>query len=374
MTLLERFTAKSFRGPGFDQLRLTAATMVVLHHSSIVDHRDIRLDPLFHFSDGYIHFGFLAVAIFFSISGFLVTPSLLRSGNVIDFAARRILRIFPGLVVVVLVAMLVVGPILTILPLKIYFTNVSFFLYVKNITTSLSNYLPGVLWEGTTPVVVNGSLWTLQFEVLSYAMLAVISLLGILRRRSLLLAFFAISYVTSVGLQLDPVLAAALPGRFVTLMSLFVYFIAGVTLFVYADRIPYSRFLALGILALGMVTMHLGFGAFTVPFCVAYLVVYLGLSELPGRSYLKHDLSYGVYLYHALILLMIQLLFPSFQVWWLVAPVVLFLALILAYLSWVYVEEPSMRQKKIVSAWTNQQADALFQAISERLQPKAKCR
>lgn len=353
MTLLERFTAKSSRGPGFDQLRLTAATMVVLHHSSIVDHRDIRLDPLFYFSGGYIHFGFLAVAIFFAISGFLVTPSLLRSGNVIDFGARRILRIFPGLVIVVLVAMVVVGPILTVLPLTAYFTNVDFFRYTKNITTSLSNYLPGVLWEGRTPVVINGSLWTLHFEVLSYATLAVISLLGILRRRSLLLAFFVISYVTSVGLQLDPALGAGLPGRFVTLMSLFVYFITGVTLFAYADRIPYSRLLALGILTLGLVTMYFGFGAFTVPFCVAYLIVYLGLSELPGRSYLKHDLSYGVYLYHALILLIIQFFFPSFQVWWLVAPVVLSLALILAYLSWVYVEEPSMRQKRIVSEWTN---------------------
>lgn len=360
MTLLERFAAKSFRGPGFDQLRLGAATIVVLHHSSGVDHRDIRLDPLFYFSGGYIHFGFLAVAIFFAISGFLVTPSLVRSGNVTDFATRRILRIFPGLIVVVLVAMLVVGPILTSLPLRAYFTNFELYRYAKNIVTLNINFLPGVISEDGRPWIINGSLWTLHFEVLSYVALAFTSALGILQRRSLFLALFAISYGTNIALQLHPELAAVLPGRFVTFLSLFVYFATGATLFVYADRIPYSPILALGIFAFALVTSHFGLGAFTVPFCVSYLVVYLGLSALPGRSYLKHDLSYGVYLIHGLILAMIELLFPSFHVWWLVATLVLFVTLIMAYLSWMYIEQPSLRHKKIISDWINQRTDALW--------------
>ena len=230
MTLLERFKASSFRGPGFDQIRLGAAIIVLFHHCSGVNGNDVRLDPLFHFSYGYIHFGFLAVAIFFAISGFLVTPSLLRSGNIIDFATRRILRIFPGLICVVFVTMLVLGPVLTILPLAEYFTDFQFYRYAKNIVTLTVDHLPGVTSGDGHPIDVNGSLWTLHFEVLSYAALAITSILGILHRRSLFLALFLISYGTNIVLGLDPAFSALLPARFVTFMSLFVYFMTGAML------------------------------------------------------------------------------------------------------------------------------------------------
>ena len=98
MTLQEKLIATSFRGPGFDQIRITAATMVLLHHCRGIEYADIRVDPLFQYSGGDIHFGFLAVLVFFTISGFLVTPGLLRSENVIDFACHRILRISPALI------------------------------------------------------------------------------------------------------------------------------------------------------------------------------------------------------------------------------------------------------------------------------------
>jgi peptidoglycan/LPS O-acetylase OafA/YrhL len=360
MTLLERFKASSFRGPGFDQIRLGAAIIVLLHHCSGVNGNDIRLDPLYHFSDGYIDFGFLAVAIFFAISGFLVTPSLLRSGNIIDFATRRILRIFPGLICVVFVSMLVLGPILTILPLGAYFTDTQFYRYAKNIATLTTDYLPGVTSYDGLLIVVNGSLWTLHFEVLSYAALAVTSILGILHRRIFFLALFVFSYGTIIVLSLDPAFSALLPTRFVTFMSLFVYFVTGATLFVYADHIPFSPVLALGIFALGLAAMPFGLGAIFVPICVSYLMVFLGLSALPGHSYLKHDLSYGVYLIHAPVLVTFEVYFPGFRVWWLVAVVVLSVTLVLAYLSWTYVEGPPLSHKKIVAAWLNHRASALW--------------
>jgi peptidoglycan/LPS O-acetylase OafA/YrhL len=369
MTLLERFKASSFRGPGFDQIRLGAAIIVLFHHCSGVNGNDVRLDPLFHFSYGYIHFGFLAVAIFFAISGFLVTPSLLRSGNIIDFATRRILRIFPGLICVVFVTMLVLGPVLTILPLAEYFTDFQFYRYAKNIVTLTVDHLPGVTSGDGHPIDVNGSLWTLHFEVLSYAALAVTSILGILHRRSLFLALFLISYGTNIVLGLDPAFSALLPARFVTFMSLFVYFMTGAMLFVYADHIPYSPILAIGILALAVVTMPFGLGALFVPVCLSYLMVFLGLSALPGHSYLKRDLSYGVYLIHAPVIVVITVYFPSFRVWWLVAVMVLSVTLVFAYLSWTYVEGPAMSHKKIVADWINQRANALW-----LLRPKAVAR
>lgn len=94
-TLGERLAAIGFVGPGFDQIRLVAATVVLLHHSRGIEY-DVRADPLYAYSHGFVHFGILAVLVFFAISGFLVTPGLARSGNIVDYATNRALRIFPG--------------------------------------------------------------------------------------------------------------------------------------------------------------------------------------------------------------------------------------------------------------------------------------
>ena len=247
-----------------------------------------------------------------------------------------------------------------------YFTDFQFYRYAKNIVTLTVDHLPGVTSGDGHAIDVNGSLWTLHFEVLSYAALAITSILGILHRRSLFLALFLISYGTNIVLGLDPAFSALLPARFVTFMSLFVYFMTGAMFFVYADHIPYSPILAIGILALAVVTMPFGLGALFVPVCLSYLMVFLGLSALPGHSYLKRDLSYGVYLIHAPVIVVITVYFPGFRVWWLVAVMVLSVTLVFAYLSWTYVEGPAMSHKKIVADWINQRANALW-----LLRPKA---
>ena len=176
--LQDRLLAISFRGPGFNQIRLAAATVVLLHHSRSIEHPDIKIDPLFYYSGGYVHFGLLAVLIFFAISGFLVTPSLVRSGNVVEYLVHRALRIFPALFVIVAASMLVLGPLLTTLSERAYFSDPRLYLYAKNVLTSAYHNLPGVELIDGRPAVINGSLWTLRYEILSYAVLALTSALG----------------------------------------------------------------------------------------------------------------------------------------------------------------------------------------------------
>ena len=357
MTLDERLVAVSHRGPGFDQIRIAAATVVLLHHARSVEYADIRVDPLFHYSGGGIHFGFLAVAVFFAISGFLVTPGLLRSRNVIDFASHRILRIFPALIIVVIASMVLLGPALTILTPASYVSDPNLYRYAKNILTLTFDYLPGVINSEGNPILINGALWTLHFEVLSYAMLALASMLGLLYRRSLFLMLFLASYGIHLAISFDPTLVAALPQRFLTFISLFVYFGAGAALFIFADRIPFSIAFAIAALALVMVALPFGLGAVVMPLCLPYIVIVCGLSALPGQSLLKHDLSYGVYLIHAPILTAFSLLFPALRIWWFAAAIVIFITVILSYLSWRFVESPALRQKKCLSNWLNDRFD-----------------
>ena len=314
MTLQERLAAISFKGPGFDQIRIAAATVVLLHHCRGIEYADIRVDPLFHYSGGYIHFGFLALAVFFAISGFLVTPSLLRSENVIDFASHRILRIFPALTVIVIASMALLGPVLTTFSPAAYFSDPYLYLYAKNLITLTYDFLPGVINKDEHPIIINGPVWTLHFEVLCYATLALASMLGLLRRRSLFLILLLASYAIHLAMRFDPTLVAVLPDRFLTFIKLFVYFGSGAVLFIFADRIPFSMPFAIGAVALIVAALPFGLGAVVMPLCLAYFIIFCGLSALPGQALVKkRDLSYGVYLIHAPIVVAFGLLLPNFR-------------------------------------------------------------
>lgn len=366
MTLHDRLIETSFRGPGFDQIRIVFAIVVLLHHARGLEY-DIEIDPLFHYSGGFIHFGFLAVATFFAISGFLVTPSLLRSESVIDFASRRVLRIFPALIVVVIASMIVLGPTLTNFTLTAYFADPSLYRYTKNVLTLTFDYLPGVVDQDGNPIVINGALWILHFEVLSYGVLVCMSMLGFLRRRSMFLIPFLVSYGIHLAMSFSPTLVAVLPHRFLTFITLFVYFGAGVTLFIFADRIPFSTSFVIGAFVVVMVALPFGAGAIVMPLCLPYIIMFCGLSALPGRPFLKHDLSYGVYLIHSPILVAFSMTFPNLRKWWCAAAVVLCISLGLAYLCWAFVEEPALGWKKGLVGWLTSRFDTLWPRWSKHV-------
>jgi peptidoglycan/LPS O-acetylase OafA/YrhL len=348
-TFDDQLVAKAFRGPGFDQIRFVAATTVLLHHAHGFDY-DTRIDPLFTYSGRFLHFGLLAVLVFFAISGFLVTPGLVRSRNLINYATNRVLRIFPALIVVVIASMLLLGPILTTMSPVSYFSDPKLYLYAKNILTLTTNDLPGVTSASGEPVVVNGALWTIHFEILSYGVLAIMSVLSLVRRSGVLIVFLA-AYGVYVAMNFEPAVLASLPGRFATLISLFVYFAAGSALYMFRNWIPYSASLAVGAFALLMVALAFGFGAVFAPLCLPYITIFLGLSVLPGHSLLKRDLSYGIYLIHAPVLVAFGLFYPALRPWWLVAMVAFVIVLVLSYLSSRFIESPALARKKAVFGW-----------------------
>lgn len=366
MTIQDRLALTSFRGPGFDHVRLVAAIIVLLHHCRGLQYPDVRDDPLLHYSAGFMDFGRFAVVVFFAISGFLVTPGLLRTANVVDYTVHRSLRIFPGLIVNVVLTMLVLGPILTTHSLVSYFTDPQTYLYAKNILTLMVNYLPGVVASDGNPVSVNGALWTLHFEVLCYILLGLLAALGLLSRSNVVLALWCASYAIYIAIGTSPPFGAALSGRLSTFLSLFVYFGCGVLLYLFRARIPFSPVLACSALVLLLGALPLGGGPIVMPVCLPYLTMFCGLSVLPGKVPLKHDLSYGVYLIHAPILLAFTLTFPNMHIWWIGAAVVFLVTLVLAYASWTFVEGPALSKKKVASKWAQRRMESLKPLLGSR--------
>lgn len=70
---------------------------------------------------GWDTFGFVAVAIFFAISGFIMPQSYDSAGNFIAFMAKRFRRIFPGLIVCCFLMVYVIGAIFTETSILAYF-------------------------------------------------------------------------------------------------------------------------------------------------------------------------------------------------------------------------------------------------------------
>ena len=155
-----------------DAIRLAAAWLVLYGHAFIF----LGLpEPLFL---SWLPLGPLGVLIFFTISGYLVSQSWARDPSLPRFLARRALRIFPALVVCTLLSVLVLGPLLTTLPLADYFASPHTVGYLRNIALYIGYYLPGVFENNRIPNAVNGSLWSLPVE---FAMYFVVAALGVLR-------------------------------------------------------------------------------------------------------------------------------------------------------------------------------------------------
>ena len=334
------------RGPGFDTIRLVAASAVALHHAMGIQYDIVLDDPIHAFSGGYTHLGLMAVCVFFALSGFLVTPGLVKNGDVIAYISRRFMRIMPLLALVVVATALVVGPLITSLPTAEYFASAQTWEYLRNITTSLSTRLPGVVTHGGGNEV-NNPLWTLRYEWLCYLLIAAACFGGILRRRGLFLAgWLAVLVILPLSYGI-PSSDREGSGQVYTLMLLFGYFGAGVLAFLYADVLRWSPFLLAGAFIALLGSLWSGLGFLLAPALTTYLVIGLGLVRFPwGGILARADLSYGVYLMHAVILTILVNAF-EFSSGLALFAVGLPLSLLAALASWTFVEKPALRAKDL---------------------------
>src|SRR5581483_162560 len=134
------------RANNFDALRLVAALSVMFSHSFLIAEGSEASEPFVRLSGNQCVLGLVGVFVFFVISGYLVTASYCRHPDPTRFARHRILRIYPGLIVNLLVCAFVLGPLVTSLPLHGYFGSAKLYDYLGQyvVLTPRSPALPGV--------------------------------------------------------------------------------------------------------------------------------------------------------------------------------------------------------------------------------------
>ncbi len=294
------------------------------------------VQPLAIFSRDQTDLGSVAVLVFFVISGYLITRSFDRSPQPLRFLKARALRIFPGLFLTLVLTAVLLGPTITTLPLGAYFRdpNTAQYVYGGLSLVWLQYDLPGVFQGNPTAGVVNGSLWTLYYEFLMYLMVLALGMARVLRR-DLVLVLWAV--------------AMALLWRWVGgyYVAFGVPFLSGAVLYLWRDRVPLDwRLAAIGAVIL-LVSLHTT--AFRLAFATvgAYLVMFLAVApsvRLPNLAR-RGDLSYGIYIFAYPVEQTVAYVFGPAVTWQWVAVLSLPASLVLASLSWHFVEAPALSLK-----------------------------
>ncbi|TCW84397.1 acyltransferase [Burkholderia sp. SRS-46] len=327
----------------FDFLRLSAAFMVLYSHQYAL----LGL-PEPGFGHGFT-FGSIGVTIFFTISGYLVTQSWERDPHVLRFALKRVLRIWPGLFVATVLAAFVLGPLVSRLPAAEYFHDPSLWRYLNNLRLKMTFELPGVFEHNPYPNAVNGSTWTIPFEVRWYVYLLIGGALTLIRRRAVVLVaavLLAVQYFAVYRAEINPVKAYS--------TDFGLYFCAGALMWLYRDAWATRRPVAIMLAALsGASACFAGQTLLGALLFIAPLVVMFGEAATPyfrrfGRF---GDLSYGVYIYAFVVQQTLAWRFGhslSFAAY-LASTTVMTLAC--AWLSWHLIEKPALSFKNGVSAF-----------------------
>lgn len=192
---------------------------------------------------------------------------------------------------------------------------------------------------------LNGSIWTIRYEVACYVLLAIAASMGILRYRYALLLSFCAALAFLAGPE--PCIPVFWFGDIGAMGNFLVYFLAGVVFYLWRDEIPRSRLLCvISILAIALTIKSASFHHM-LPVFGTYILFYLAFSKtLRLHDFGRYgDFSYGLYLYGFPIQQLVVYYMPNFHnptQFFLLSSV---LAGMCAVASWVLIEKPFLKLK-----------------------------
>lgn len=332
----------------FGVIRLFLAALVIIGHApEQVDGNPAR-EPLFWLT-GTTYLGGTAVFGFFLLSGYLITQSMIRTGNIRIYMAKRLLRIVPGFVVAYLISVFLLVPALGGSE-ALYGRLDSIVLHLIFLNQ------PPLLLDGIEPhySTINGALWTISYEFRCYLLIALLWAVGVLQRPRMLLIIAGglclLTLITTFDVIARPLdeltygrlrsLVLGVPTRNIPYAAAFA---VGAVVYVYRGTVlPFlSGRLALitvPVLLVGLLFAHLAL--LSVILCGAVILFWLALKANFGpvqKINDQWDISYGTYLYGWPCAMLLLVPYPSISPW-LLGPLTLVMALLCGCASWWIVE------------------------------------
>lgn len=292
--------AATFRN-NFDFLRILFASFVIVSHSYYL--LDGKSEDPFSKYLYHTELSTLGVFGFFVLSGYLIFQSLQNTAKLSRFLKKRFKRIMPALIVAVGLTVFLLGPMLSNLGAGIYLGLSKVYLYfVKTIFfLPTDNLLPGVFEHNPLPFI-NGSLWTLRYEVLCYLSLCIFFLLRKQQRFCATIMFVLLLLLRLLNMQGLLAVGASVDAHLGNFLNLFYCFYAGVLLKAWGEQVLAHKrtiFLASTALLLASYLFPASVGQSiclsVFPFAVLSAgLLYIKCLQIPAKV---GDISYGTYIY-----------------------------------------------------------------------------
>lgn len=277
----------------FNLIRMVAASGVLVSHAYPISLGPEAVQPLESWLGG-ITLGAVSVYVFFALSGFFIAKSFDRSPSLGRFVRARVLRLYPALLVVLVLTVLGAGLFLTTVPAGQFWPSGPEYVLRNLSLVRLQYELPGVFEANPYHGAINGSLWTLFHEVMCYIGVFVAGLAGLLRQKrvfAICLAGFVVLCIAAPALPL--------PGRAETLLRLAFPFAIGTAFYVWRDQVPLRLSVGVGLIALAVLARMTPLFDMAFVLALSYWMFLIGLAPVPRLLAYNRlgDYSYGTYIY-----------------------------------------------------------------------------
>ncbi len=336
----------------FNAVRLLAALQVAYVHAAW--HLDIGWNPV-----GWV-LQFPGVPIFFAVSGCLVLDSLLRLRSIPQFLMHRASRIYPALFIniAVIEGLLYVAGQVDYSGVTIGRAVINFLIYGLTASTDIAGHVTHFAglhsFKGFFQDYPSGVLWTLTVELSFYAIML---LFLFVRSRGAQTALIVVGSVLSLGYHkylgktISPL--DVLPNQ--TVLPYLWMFGIGMLFRLWPPHRQWNKFgipaviflIVLCSLYRGPVWFEYRIDPPALSIFQTFLVCLLGVwvgscTFLRSELLAKTDMSYGIYLYHMLIVIPLMNVVLDHRAWWMIV-IVLIGAMAAGAVSWHLIESPAMR-------------------------------
>jgi peptidoglycan/LPS O-acetylase OafA/YrhL len=333
----------------FDGVRIALALIVVFAHlAALTQAADFKYFEVIFDSN-------FAVKGFFAISGFLVTKSYLSSGSTLEYAEKRLRRIYPAYTTAIVLC-LVIGFFATTLNTSDFLKSPQTLKYIlANLTflNFLQPTLPGV-FETNPTQALNGALWTIKIEVMLY--FCIPALIYFFKRvgsstTTVVIFFLSVAWVYFLHLNTAEAKGEEIARQFPGQLS---YFALGAFFAVNEKAIANIRVIALvSLLALFMTNNPLAKLVIN-PIAYSSIVIYLSIAAFKSLNLGKYgDISYGIYLYHFPIIQALIFLGAFEANVWIGLTATFVITLITALASWHLIEKKLLKRTSHYVVGTN---------------------
>lgn len=255
--------------------------------------------------------GSIVVATFCVISGFMITSSIQRSKNIKEYLKKRVKKIFPAYILVLIISALVIAPIVSSISLKSYYLNPS--LYTNYVIDNLLLFKNSVYSIGDVfinnpyPSAINGTIWYIKHQFSCYLYMIPLFIIFLKSKDNrkyeykyffiiiliLIIMSYSGSFVSVFRIIKQKLGYIGVFNEIESLVRIIYYFSAGVFINIYKDKIMYDKKNVLFALLILILTFRTKLFTYFCLILLPYFIIYLG--SLKSKIKVV-DISYYIFL------------------------------------------------------------------------------